>query len=253
MKRSGGVTASAVIAIIGSVLSILAGGLAIVAAVMMRFTPNLPTPEGQPALPIAPAAMLLVESILFIGLGALGIASAVGLLRLKNWARICFIVFGGLLCFVSVMGAIGFFVAMLVMPQTIPPEQNVSPGLIKGVLAVVLIFELMLAALGVWWLVFFNRRNVKAQFLEKAEAATPRRGPLSITIIAWLLVVGGLSLPFQLLFSYPTIMFGFVLRGWPCEFFGFCSHWSAFWRVSECYGGAPKLTRWQSDSMALVC
>lgn len=126
MKRSGGVTASAVIAIIGSVLSLLVGGLVIVAAVMMSSTPNLPTPEGQPALPIAPATILLVESILFIGLGALGIACAVGLLRLKNWARICFIIFAGLLCFVSVMGTIGFFVAMLVIPQTIPPAQNVS-------------------------------------------------------------------------------------------------------------------------------
>jgi len=84
MKRSGGITASAVLAIIGSVFTILLGGFAILGALLMRTMPNLPT---TPAQPVPPVAFLLAESILFLGFGVWGIASAVGLLRLKNWAR----------------------------------------------------------------------------------------------------------------------------------------------------------------------
>src|SRR3970040_2318066 len=111
MKRSGGITASAVIAIIGSVFTILLGGSPILGALLMRTMPNLPT---TPAQPVPPVAFLLAESILFLGFGVWGIASAVGLLRLENRARVPFLVFAGLLCLVSAFGAL-FMLLFLVV------------------------------------------------------------------------------------------------------------------------------------------
>ena len=208
MNRSGGVTASAVIAIIGSVFAILFGGFAILAALMMRIAPNLPAP------PLSPATLLFAESIVHLGFGAWGIASAVGLLRLKNWARICFLVYAGLLCFFSAMGVLGLSMAMILMPQMMPPQQNVPPGLMTAVFSTMIIFALLQVALGIWWLVYFNRRDVKAQFMGEAGAAASSRRPLSITIIAWLMVIGGLFAPFYLFVNYPAMIFGFVVRGW---------------------------------------
>ncbi len=212
MKRSGGVTASAVIAIIGSVFTILLGGFAILGALLMRTMPNLPT---TPAQPVPPVAFLLAESVLFLGFGVWGIASAVGLLRLKNWARICFLEYAGLLCVFSAVGALVLLVAMLVIPQIAPPQPNVPPGLMTAVFSMMIVFALLLVALGIWWLVYFNRRDVKAQFMGEAAALLPRRRPFSITIIAWLLIVGGIAAaPVYLFASSPLFVFGFVIRGW---------------------------------------
>ena len=211
MKRSGGVTASAVMAIIGSVFTILIGGFAILGALLMRTMPNLPT---TPAQPVPPAAFLLAESVLFLGFGVWGMASAVGLLRLKNWARVSLLVFAGLLAFFSAIGAL-FMLLILVVGLPMPPQQNVPPGLMTSVFATMIVFALLLVALNVWWLFYFNRRDVKAQFMGEAAAAAPSRRPLSITIIAWLLIVGGIAAaPVYLLASSPLFVFGFVIRGW---------------------------------------
>jgi len=213
MKRSGGVTASAVIAIIGSVFTILLGGFAILGALLMRTMPNLPT---TPAQPVPPVAFLLAESILFLGFGIWGIASAVGLLRLKNWARVSLLVFAGLLCFFSVCCVL-VFLLLLVAPLSLPmpPQQNVPPGFMAGFFGTMIVFALLLVALSVWWLFYFNRRDVKGQFMGEAAAAAPSRRPLSITIVAWLLIVGGIgAAPVYLFASSPLFVFGFVIRGW---------------------------------------
>ena len=211
MKRSGGITASAVLAIIGSVFTILLGGFAILGALLMRTMPNLPTTAAQP---VPPVAFLLAESILFLGFGVWGIASAVGLLRLKNWARVSFLVFAGLLCLVSAFGAL-FMLLFLVVGLPMPPQQNVPPGFMAGFFGTMIVFALLHLALSIWWLFYFNRRDVKAQFMGEIAAAVPSRRPLSITIIAWLLIVGGIAAaPVYLFASSPLFVFGFVIRGW---------------------------------------
>jgi len=63
-------------------------------------------------------------------------------------------------------------------------------------------FYLLLAALGAFWLYFFNRKSVKDQFLGAPAAtralaldlapASASARPLSITVIAWFLVIGAL-------------------------------------------------------------
>lgn len=92
--------------------------------------------------------------------------------------------------------------------------------------------------IGIWWLVFFNRAKVKQQFpllpalvtaapwqasypsetqsvsVPAAEQNTPRR-PLSLTIIAWLLLVGCLCVPVNLALRAPAVLFTKVLGGWP--------------------------------------
>src|ERR1700704_2840660 len=117
MKRSGGITASAVISIAGSVVSILFGGLMVMTAIISRIRP-LPSPASdQPVLTVSPVLMFAIMSIFYVAFGIWGIVSAIGLLRLRNWARICFAVFGGILCFFSLCGAFGVLMASQFMPQ----------------------------------------------------------------------------------------------------------------------------------------
>ena len=89
-----------------------------------------------------------------------------------------------------------------------------SPSLFR---AVALVFATCCAigfAIAIWWLVYFNRATVKAQFGAGAVAAQPRRFPLAVSIIAWIFIVGGVMTAVQMLFSYPLMLFGIVLRGW---------------------------------------
>jgi len=214
VRRSGGITASAVIAIIGSVLCLLFGGFFILVAILVRTMPNLPASPGRP---VSPVVALAIQSVLYLGFGVWGLVSAVYLLKLKNWARICFQVFAGLLCASSAMLAMMILALRLLLPQMAPPQANVPPGTMAIVFGLFVFLALLQLALGIWWLVYFSRRHVKAQFLGEETVPTPSRRPLSITIIAWLFIVGGAFTPFHFFLSYPAVFFGFALRGRPAQ------------------------------------
>jgi hypothetical protein len=95
--------------------------------------------------------------------------------------------------------------------------------------------------IGVWWLVFFNRARVKAQFVApppmftavpppqmpaysvppppspavRAGPDSSRGRPLSITIIAWYLLAICVLIPLNLLLHSPVMLFVAVLTGRP--------------------------------------
>jgi hypothetical protein len=106
--------------------------------------------------------------------------------------------------------------AMQIMPEMVQ-RGDVPAGALTGMFVVFGIIGLLCAGLGIWWLIYFNRSRVKVQFLGEAATAEPRRFPLSITIIAWMLLVfgltGSLGLVFLFSLSYPFLLFGFVLHG----------------------------------------
>jgi len=215
MKKSAGVTVSGILAILGSVGFLAFGSFAILAGIMLQANPDLiPRQQGIPTATFPIPAVLFMESVVFFGLGIFGITAAIGLLRLRNWARISFAIFGGVLCPLCVLSVLGTLMAMFVLPRIVPPDPNIPPGLLTVLFGFYLIFELLVGALAAWWVVYFTRRKVKEQFMTPAEAGLPRRGPLSITIIAWLLAVsGGLSILY-LPFSIPIVLFGIVFHGW---------------------------------------
>ncbi len=214
MKASGGVTASAVIAIIGSALCLLFGGAFILLAIFARTLPNLPP---SPSQAVSPSAALLIQSAFLLGLSAWGLFSAIGLLKRKDWARICFLIFAGLLCAFAVLFGLGMLMALLLLPQMAPAQANVPPGALSIAFGMMLFVALLQFGLGIWWLIYFSRREVKAHFRGEAGALIPSRRPLSITIIAWLFIVGGAFSPVHFLLSYPAVFFGFALRGWPAQ------------------------------------
>jgi hypothetical protein len=67
---------------------------------------------------------------------------------------------------------------------------------------------------GVWWLIYLTRPAVKAQFEAGFVPGPPSRRPLSISIIAWLLIATCCLLPINVVFRMPLLIFGSVLSGW---------------------------------------
>jgi hypothetical protein len=217
VKRSAVITVSAIVAILGSIASILFGVLMILTSVVR---PASPLPN-EPVSPIPPVVALSIMATFYCAFGAWGIASAVALLRLKNWARLCFVIFAGLLAFFSLCTVAGSAIAAFVMPATTPLSENVPQGLLTGLFVFATVISLMCLAIAIWWLVYFNRATVRVAFAGEADVAAsrPRQFPLAVSIIAWLLIAGSAMAAVQMLFSNPLFIFGFVLRGLAASLF----------------------------------
>src|SRR5580704_4781792 len=159
MQRPAGITISAVIVLIGSGLALLSAALMILVFAVM------PAAESTPAFTRGAG---LIMSIFMLGFAAWGIASAVNLLQLREWARISMIVFSALLL---VMGVPGLLM-MLVMPLPTPPASAYPPGdtmpspehLMTAVRVVLAVLYALLALLGGWWIYFFNSRWIRELF-----------------------------------------------------------------------------------------
>ena len=154
-NRSAGTTVVAILQIIGSALLLLLA--AFMAFAMIMATP----PANDPRLPPMYFTMMRIVLPLFYAVPAVwGIVTAVGLLQLKNWARISTIVISILLI---VFGVFGILTSMVFFLKP-PPTAGVDPKIFTIIGAVTAIFSLAQIGVGIWWMVFFNRASVKAQF-----------------------------------------------------------------------------------------
>jgi hypothetical protein len=196
------------------------------------------TPTEPPIPPGFMKAMLAVVLVIYLGAAAWGIATSIGLLRLRNWARLSIIVFSVLLIIMS-----GFSGLMLVSAPAFPNPNGANPSVMTAMRVVMGVFWLGQLAIGIWWLVFFNRASVKQQFSLSGSplpppapeifAAQPAEGapavheqclpqrPLSLTIIAWFLLVGCLFMPLSIVLNAPAFLLTKVVTGRPAELYYF--------------------------------
>jgi hypothetical protein len=231
VKRSIGVTVIAILALLGSVFTLLMGVL--MAWVMFRLPETSQSPF--PGSPIFFKLMMFMAVLMYLLPAIWGICTSIGLFRLKNWARLSIIVFAVLLILMSGFGMLMSMVVPIPSPPTGPPDKSIE----TGVRIFMGMFSSALVGLGVWWVVFFNRRKVREQFvspqLEPAIGALPqaspqitgtiaatpriRQRPLSITILAWFLLVGCLFIPVNVLLRAPAVFFTKLLTGYPATLY----------------------------------
>lgn len=249
-NRSAGVTAIAIFQFIGSALLL---ALAVLMAFAMLVT-TVPPPNDRQLPPHFFTAMRVVLPLFYALPAVWGIVTAVGLLQLKNWARISTIVISILLI---VFGAFGVLTSMVFFLKP-PPGNGLDPKMFAVIGAVAAVFALAEIGVGVWWMVFCNRANVKAQFLPQlyplpyaaqggtpyaidmphtatppppsltsptdlssttaptppTVAATRTARPLSISIIAWFMLVSCLFIPLTFFIRPPLALFLTILTGW---------------------------------------
>lgn len=211
MKRSVGVTLSAILVLLGSALTLLLG-VGVTAVGLMPTDPRLS----------ALRPLFLVEAVILGGAAVLGIATGVDLFRLRRWARISLLVFAAFLCLMGLTAGGMMLVVPIPAPASAPAGFAQTMTLVRLAIAG---FYFLLLALGAWWLWLFTREEVKAQFGEKPAVATAspaaavsRVGvaqgrPVSITIIAVLILMGAVSFPVLLLLRFPAYVFGNLVEG----------------------------------------
>lgn len=229
MRPSGGVTAAAIVMIVVGAIIAFVTFFMIVVFFTVRATMG-PGGPGFNATVIPPAIFLLVS--------VWGLVTGIGVLRVRRWAWFSALIISSLVLIAA------FFplhnLAKLIRATTGVP--TISAG---NFIAVEYVMEIVATfiplALGVWWLLLFVRRSVRAQFASESTAllttaaigfpsATPAvpvafipaptaphsRRPVSITVIAIFLLIGPVCFP--LIFLLPsemriTSLFGFILTG----------------------------------------
>jgi hypothetical protein len=189
MPRSAGVTTSAVIVLIGSVFTILGGVMMLLASTFLAKS------SSGADLPPNLGHFVAVESIVFFAFGGWGLAAGIGLIYLKQWARISTMIYAGILVVFTLPMAV-FIAIVPIFRMNDPSSVSNSTPIIGFGMA---FFYAAFAALGGFWLYFFNQQDVRLQF-RGGRTDTPPARPLSITIIGWILAVSSAIAPLSLLF-----------------------------------------------------
>jgi hypothetical protein len=195
MSRPLGITASAIVAILGSILALLLSVLS-VASLFMETTKPQPPNSAQ---------FVVAGAVMFAVLAGIGIWTSIGLFRVRSWARTSILVFAGFLAAGSA------FSLLITMAVPLPPDFTAgTEHTFRQVVAAMFGIPL---AIAVWWLVQFNTQSTKAAFVSPI-AELPSRRPISITVIAGALILGTVSCLVLIPTRMPVFLFGVIFTGW---------------------------------------
>lgn len=211
MKPSGppsAVVAAGIVGILASLFTILIAIASI--AGMFMLPPNNSAAIPPSAKPLAIAMMYLLG-----GLAIFGIFTSVGVVRLKKWARVSMLIWGGVMA--AFCGLILLFTAFVPLPE-VPANASVSFPFLRIVISAMYGIPFLI---GIWWLLLFNQTAVKEQFVAVATSdgqilsAPQPRCPLPLAILAGFSIFSAgfsLLLPFT---NFPVnmILFGYRFQG----------------------------------------
>jgi hypothetical protein len=195
MSRPVGVIASAVVAILGSIVALLFAGFSVASLFVAPLHPQPPNA----------AQAITVSAVMFTALAAIGIWTSVGLFRLRPWARTAMLIFAGF------VAASCIFALLVTMTVPLPPQiTGGTRQAFRHIMAVVFGIPLVIS---VWWLFEFNRPSTKAAFLSPQLEGSSAR-PLSITVIAVSMALSCFGCLVPLLMREPVFVVGAVVSGW---------------------------------------
>jgi hypothetical protein len=179
--------------------------------------------KSNPAIKEPAAVVGVVVGMFFlIGPAIWGLATSIGLFRLKRWARLSILVFSVLLALMSIFSAP--ILLLIPLPQTPGADPQAATYFRFGMAG----FYALLAAIGIWWFILFTRRSVREQFGAYSGTvamqlgsvpASPAGRPVSITIIAWLMIVGAAFAPLNFWLHPPIPFMWAMLSGWPAALY----------------------------------
>jgi hypothetical protein len=212
------------------------------------------TPGAAPAPNAFLGIMMGCVCLFYFGTAIWAVVTLVGLVRMKPWARISVIIIGACLTFLGACSVFGAFAAQALIKNA-PQTSGANPAITNMVFVAMGVFSLLIAALGIWWIVYFNLRSTKNAFAKPvvtmpgdapfypidftyAQQAIPasyeitqvatsssempplkRTNPLSTQIIGWLMVATAVICLLQAWLPIPLFFLGVSLSGWSSHIF----------------------------------
>jgi hypothetical protein len=205
------------VAIIGCVLVLLGTSIAFV--VFLTFP--LPTSQAGPALPSFVRKVAAGTMAFFAVVAVLGLFTGIGVLRLKNWARISALVWSGITAVICGLS----LVFVVFMPFPTPPNTATPANVATLIRAITGLFYGVPVVIAIWWLILFNRKAIAAQFLAPGSELDPSGFPgqptsasrpplpLPITVLAVFLLMSSVSLFLLFFVHLPVVLFAHSFRG----------------------------------------
>ncbi|HTU33193.1 MAG TPA: hypothetical protein VMF66_05265 [Candidatus Acidoferrum sp.] len=140
-----------------------------------------------------------------LGAAAWAIISGVGILRLREWARLSTLILEALVAYVSLYLLIFAFVNPL--SRDLHQVSAAAQPVIVAVSAVSVAF-------GVWFLVYLTREKTAIEFRIEGESDSAAHAtPLSILIIGWYSIISGVFLLFSVLLTGRSARLVFISYG----------------------------------------
>jgi hypothetical protein len=182
--------------------------------------------RNQPSIFAAPSAshfltyLMLAVSVFYALLTIWAILTVIGILRLRLWARYSILIIGSGLSVLGLLAAL-FTLMGRTMFSAQPTRPLLDPQIMSAVFLSLTVFYLFIAAIGIWWLVYFNLRPVRDLFanpftnpslLSQSTGTSPfSRTPTAIKIIAGFLLLGAVCCLLCIFLPFPAFFFGFIL------------------------------------------
>lgn len=246
MKRPTGIFVAGVFLLISGLLGLLLFSFGLLGTMATSSLQTTMTPSAR--------AVAYVTEGLFAGVCAFCCWVAISLFRMRAWARYVSIVLAALgACF------FGLSAIMLTLLRNMPlPEQNLPPHLVGRVFLVLAVVYFLLAAISVFWVVYFNRAAIRTAF---AAAEAHRQGEdafggvilpnpaqhrvvgfaqIVIWIVAVFFVIGGASMFFLMFLGTPMFVLGWMATGETALLM------EVLWACILLYSGLGLLLRWRA-------
>ena len=217
MKRPIGLILSAIVLGLAALFFILTAAFMVIAGIFADHHPNIATtPATTPHFFLY---LMLAVALFYVALATWAIFTIIGILRLRSWARYSILIIGGGITILSLFSAMATLLSRTMLP-TLPAQQpNADPRILSAVFFVITAFYLLVSAVGVWWIIYFNLRPIRELFSIAAvqisssidSAVTPKAVPIPITFIAGFLLLGAVCCLLCIFLPFPAFILGFIL------------------------------------------
>lgn len=196
MKRPIGLVLTSVVQLLFGALFFLCSAVTLATVTVLK-TPNAEVSRGT----------FVGMALMYAAMGGGAVITAIGLLKLKTWARYLTIVAAGFLAFTCTFTAAVF--------GFVPLPSDIGSREVVWVRTILVSLFAAMDALAIWWLWYFNRAKAREVFaaaaIERGEVASESGRPLAITIIGWLFILSGVASIFVMLAGQQKVAFVGVL------------------------------------------
>jgi hypothetical protein len=218
MKRPIGLILSAIALSLAAFFSILTTVLMMMAGIFAdKHPPFIASAPG--ATPHFFLYLMLAVAVFYAMLAAWATLTVIGILRLRSWGRYSILIIGGGLAVLGLFAAVGTLVSHIMLPKLSAQQPTADPHILSAVFVALTFFYLLVSAVGVWWLIYFNLRAIRdlfsgARFQTPSSAgipASPDLVPTPIKIVAVFLFIGAACCLLCLFLPFPAFFLGFIL------------------------------------------
>jgi hypothetical protein len=199
----------------------LAGLFFVLLAVSMVFAGI--SADRHPLIAATPTAtphfyiyLMLAVAVFYATLATWAILTVIGILRLRSWARYSILMIGGGITILSLVAAMGTLLSRTTLSPLSAQQPNADPRILSVVFFVMTALYILVSAVGVWWLIYFNLRPIRelfslATFPLVEPFVKPDPVPTPIKIIAGFLLLGAVCCLLCIFLPFPAFVLGFIL------------------------------------------